>query len=110
MEPWLLQEVILATLKVPQESPLYWIAQDLAGLLARGDKMDVVQLAKEYSCDSIQQLRQEEPWIARALRQGFDTFYMGSASDQSSAVENLLCDMDLECEGTNLIIRKSGGY
>jgi hypothetical protein len=52
-----------------------------------------------------------EEELKEMVKKGFTKFIVGSASDEGSEIaEQLLCDLDIDYEDENIIIKKEGGY
>jgi hypothetical protein len=105
-----LKEVVAATLKVPPDSPLYYMANEMASLLAHADCYTLEQLLDEMGYDQAQDAFKYHPIISKAIKKGFDTYYYGSVSDEEGGVEDILCNIGIQYEDDTIMIDKEEGY
>lgn len=90
-----LKKAIVEALKVPKDSPLYFIADEFANLFSGGTAYD------------------REDWddadAEKLIKKGFNVI-IGSADDQGEPIEAMLCDIDLNYKSPDLVIIKDAGY
>ena len=108
----LLEGVLKSILKVPEESPLYDIANRMAGcLVAKADEYTLHEMAEEGGFESVAQMLEDDPFLAKAVSKGMDRFYYGDVSDNDyHSVEAMLCNIALDYEDEDVMIEKSAGY
>ncbi len=96
---------VMVAFKIPEDSPLYEFATNMANtLVGRSEKTS----AKEYMED---RCLSEPPEIFEKIKEKGLTAYTGYAEDQSGdAAETALCEMDIDFESDDFMIEKEGGY
>jgi predicted HTH transcriptional regulator len=100
------KEMLLNIFKVPKESPIYSIAEDLAQCIVRlSEKMSTQDLLRYYYEDDISGLPKD---IQDIIKKGMFV-YIGSACNDEG-IEALFCDMNLMYTSDELIINKDGGF
>ena len=96
-----IESKIVEKLKIPQDSPIFWLAGDIAKVFTNYQDIDFADYEEEE--DYIKNIRKLES-------KGF-VVYEGSASnDDYDVAENLVCDMELYIDEPDLYISKGGGY
>ena len=94
------KEAILTALGVPQTSPLYSFAENMADALMNAEEMTFQNLAEWGDDGTLRDL----------IKKGL-TIYEGSASDDDyRSAEAALCDMTIHFDSEDLVIIKEGGY
>lgn len=115
----LTEKLLLRLFKVPEDSPLYSFAKDVAkvALEAKGPYRSFEELVRNaWEYDSLEQYeddyprrerRQEEDWFD----EGFKLYYgRVSTDDWDYPAEVWLCRREIDCENDKLIFSSQGGY
>jgi hypothetical protein len=102
------QKIILDAFKVPKKSSLYYIVEQASKIMV--DNYDEMLGIKEVFDEDYYYIASDEE-LKEMVKKGFTKFIVGSASDEGSEIaEQLLCDLDIDYEDENIIIKKEGGY
>lgn len=103
-----IQKIILNAFKVPKESPIYYVVERASKIMV--DSHDEM-LGVEDIFDEDYWFPATKKELKEMVAKGFKRFVVGSASDEGSeTAETLLCDLDIDYEDENIIIKKEGGY
>lgn len=111
-KPGVTVDDLVKSFGINEKSPFYFVAQEVAELILREDKMTpkeaVKYLKEDYGYDDV---TEHDYWdiIEKAMKKGLEV-RIGSASDEDGGTEAVFCDMDLHYEDDNIIIEKDGGY
>ncbi len=123
------KELLLNILKVPKDSPIYFIAKKIAEFFLNEIKSSD-KLTKKFYLDEYDYLFEEnyveseeerleiiknelygyEKKYFDKILSGDYSFYIGMASSESGGIESLICDLDLDIETEDFILQKAGGY
>ena len=98
----LTKERVLEAFSVPESSALYQLAKDLADLIVSG--------AEESTKEDILEDDGELSDIETAIFDAGMRCYVGWASSEGEALEQVLCYMPFHHESDDLIIDAGGGY
>lgn len=100
-----LVQVVEKVMKVPKESPLYYMIKEVSTQLGQAESHTLKELIDDCYYDLDNEI------IKKANMKGMTHFYTGSASDDTGeTATDILCDLDIHYEDDEIIIEKDGGY
>lgn len=103
----LTKEKLISLFKVPKDSPLYFLNEELANTLINCSNLKTKEeMIDNYCCDEFDELPKN---IKKVFNKELNLYY-GYVSNDNGAIEELLCDIDLSYEDDNFYIYKDGGY
>ncbi len=105
-----LKEVITQALKVPTDSPLYYLVDEFTSILSRGTPYTLEELLDEMEYDKPGDAFRNNPILGKAVKNGFDSFYYGSVGNEDGGAEEMLCNIGIQYEDDDIVIDKEDGY
>jgi hypothetical protein len=105
-----LKSVIEQALKVPTDSPLYYLVDEFAGILSYGTPYTLEELLDEMGYDKPGDAFRRNPVLAKAVKNGFASFYYGSVGNEDGGAEEMLCNLGIQYEDDDILIDKEDGY
>lgn len=110
-KPGVTESQLVELLKVPKDSPLRFVAEEIASLIMRQNSMTPKEAISEYEEDYGEAISESVNYdiIEKAIKKDME-IRQGSVADDGEPIEAMFCDMGMEYEDENIIIRKEGGY
>lgn len=110
-KPGVTESQLVELLKVPKDSPLRFVAEEIASLIMRQNSMTPKEAISEYEEDYGEAISESVNYdiIEKAIKKDME-IRQGSVADDGEPIEAMFCDMGMEYEDDNIIIRKEGGY
>lgn len=105
-----LKEVVAGALKVPEDSPLYFMAEEMADILSCANSYTLDELIDEMEYDSATDAFKYHPIIPKALSKGFNNFAYGSVSNEDGGTAEVLCNIGFNYEDDTILMEKENGY
>lgn len=103
-------ESLVGLFQVPQTSPMYDIAVDMAQVMYNRSRMfDEKEILYQFGYDSIEDALESGNRHAKLLTDGF-TVYGGYASDEDGGIEAMLCNTAIDYESEDIVLYCEGGY
>lgn len=103
-------ESLVGLFQVPQTSPLYNIAVDMAQVMInRSHLFDEEEIVYQFGYKSLEEALESGNRHARLLTDGF-TVYGGYASDEDGGIEAMLCNTEIDFESEDVVLHCEGGY
>ena len=101
---------LVGMFKVPQTSPLYNIAVDMAQVMInRSHLFDEKEIVYQFGYKNLEEALKEGNRHAKLLTDGF-TVYGGYASDEDGGIEAMLCNTEIDFESEDIVLYCEGGY
>lgn len=94
-----IKRLVLDAFKVDPESPIFYLIEQAAEVMATVEETDIDEISEYYG-----------DFVKKAIKEGFTSFYMGSADSQTEGAEAMLCDLDIHYSDNDIKIEKDGGY
>ena len=101
---------LVGLFQVPQTSPLYDIAVNMAQvMLNRSHLFDEKEIVYQFGYDSLEDALNSGNRHAKLLAGGY-TVYGGYASDEDGGIEAMLCNTEIDFESEDVVLCCEGGY
>ena len=103
-------DTLVGLFQVPQTSPMYDIAVDMAQVMInRSHLFDEEEIVYQFGYKSLEEALKEGNRHAKLLTDGF-TVYGGYASDEDGGIEAMLCNTEIDFESEDVVLYCEGGY
>jgi len=108
----LTKEKLMEYFNVSEKSPLYKVAKDISkALIDMSELKTIDEIKEDYCFDDENELDECNDGIfKKAKDKDFKYLYQGMAGNDGEAIENMICEMEMNYDGDDLIIWKEGGY
>lgn len=101
---------LVSLFQIPQTSPLYDIAVDMAQVMIdRSRIFDADEVMYQFGYDSIDEAAEDGNRHAKLIKDGF-TVYNGYASDEDGGIEAMVCNTSIDYESEDVVLYSEGGY
>ena len=101
---------LVGLFQVPQTSPLYDIAVDMAQVMInRSHLFDEKEIVYQFGYKSLEEALENGNRHAKLLTDGF-TVYGGYASNEDGGIEAMLCNTEIDFESEDVVLYCEGGY
>jgi len=100
--------------KIPSDSPVYNLNKEIAeAFIHCADQVTPEEILNDYGYESLEEATSSRYGIGKDLAMVVERkmdIYRGYAADDNGGVEAMVCDMTLNIETDDLVIKKDGGY
>lgn len=103
-------DTLVDLFKVPNDSPMYQIAVDMAQVMYdRATEFNEKEILYNWGFETLEEAVENGCKQAKLLKDGFKV-YSGYASDEDGGIEAMMCNTQIDFESDEVVVYSEGGY